>query len=67
MNNLRIAGIKSTYTEMLYSRVVEPQNDQYPHDILYIFVENANANNHNLMLQSIESNQWLVTFNHTSG
>ena len=57
MNNVRIAGIKSTYTEMLYSRVVEPQNDQYPHDILYIFVENANANNHNLMLQSIESNQ----------
>ena len=67
MNNVRIAGIKSTYTEMLYSRVVEPQNDQYPHDILYIFVENANANNHNLMLQSIENNQWLVTFNHTSG
>ena len=67
MNNVRIAGIKSTYTEMLYSRVVEPQNDQYPHDILYIFVENANANNHNLMLQSTESNQWLVTFNHTSG
>ena len=62
LNNVRIADIKSTCIELLYSRVIEPQYDQYPHDPLHIFVENENASNHNLkMLRSIESNQYIVT------
>ena len=28
LNNVRIAGIKSTYRELLYSRVREPQKGQ---------------------------------------
>ena len=41
---------------MLESSVIQHWNDQYSHDALHIFAENANANLYNLkMLQLIES------------
>lgn len=56
-----MADINSTYIKLPYSRVIEPQNNQYPHDSLHIFKENSNTNNPNLkMLHSIESNHHKV-------
>ena len=56
LNQVRVADIKPTDKELLESRVIQPLNDQYPHDALHIFAENATANQHNLkMLQLIES------------
>ena len=47
-NHVRVADIKPTDIELLESRVIQPSNDQYPHDALHIFAENENANQHNL-------------------
>ena len=56
LNQVRVADIKPTDIELLELRVIQPLNDQYPHDVVHIFAENYTANQHNLkMLQLIES------------
>ena len=61
LNQVRVADIKPTDKELLESRVIQPLNDQYPHDALHIFAENATANQHNLkMLQLVESAHHMI-------
>ena len=64
LNHARVPDIKGTDIELLKSRVIQPWNDQYPHDALHIFDENATAHQHNLkMLQLIETPLHMIPAN----
>ena len=62
LNNVRTADIQPNDIDILKSRVIEPDTDNYPHDALHIFAENANAKRHNFeMLQSTKGNLFSIS------
>ena len=57
LNNVRTGDIRPDNINLLKSRVVQPGTEDYPHNALHIFAENANASRHNdKMLESNENN-----------
>ena len=62
LNNVRTTDIHADDTDMLKSRVIESNDNNYPHEAHHIFVKNANAKRHNSdMLQSTEGNIFSVS------
>ena len=47
LNNVRTGDIPSENINILKSRDIQPGAEDYPHNALHIFAENANANRHN--------------------
>lgn len=46
LNNVRIADIKPYDMDILQSRIIQPDQNGYPHEALHIFAENLNAKRH---------------------
>lgn len=46
LNNVRIADIKPYDIVTLESRIIQPDQNGYPHEALHIFAENLNAKRH---------------------
>ena len=70
LNNVRIAHIKPWDMDILQSRIIHADQNEYPHEALPIFAENLNAKRHNQgMLQSINSishiSHWFCLFSFT--
>lgn len=54
LNNVLIADIKPYDMDTLQSRIIQPDQNGYPHEALHIFAENLNAKRHDQgILQSI--------------
>ena len=47
LSNVRTGDIPSENINILKSRDIQPGAEDYPHNALHIFAENANANRHN--------------------
>ena len=56
LNNIRTGYIQPDNINILKPRVIQPGAEDYPHNALLTFAENANANRHNdKMLDSNEN------------
>ena len=52
LNNIRIGCLTEADEELLKSRFIEITDENFPHDAVHLFAENAPANQHNhLMLR----------------
>lgn len=45
LNNVLIADIKPCDMDTFQSRIIQPDQNGYPHEALHIFAENLNAKN----------------------
>ena len=62
LNNIRIGCLTEADEELLKSRFIEITDENFPHDAVHLFAENAPANQHNhLMLSQIDSAEYSVS------
>ena len=57
LNDIRTGDVQPDNINILKSRVIQPGVEDYPHNAVYVFAKNANADRHNdKMLDSKEKN-----------
>ena len=50
MNDIRVGELNSENENILKSRIVSPDDHNYPHNALHLYAENESVNIHNLSM-----------------